>query len=164
MNSPRKTMRLLIVGASPDRINTNTTLRKYVAEGFFSILGEDNVCNCQLESASEAILRTQPNLVLCFGSCMPDLSGYLELRKSCDQNNIPLAFWLHDDPYEFDYSFKVESIADWIFSNDKWASLHYNHPNTHHLPLAGSPRHHFKPWSNKRKMMFSFAALVSATA
>jgi spore maturation protein CgeB len=150
MRTLKKDINLLIVGAFPDRLNNNASLRKYVAEGFISILGEKCVLECQLESVSETISRFLPNLILCFGSCMPDVSSYRELRKSCDKYNIPLVFWLHDDPYEFDYSYKVESIADWIFSNDKWAALHYSHPKTYHLPLGASPTHHFKKWDQSK--------------
>ena len=72
---------------------------------------------------------------------------YLPIKKICDAKNVPIAFWLHDDPYEFDYSFKAEEIADWIFSNDRWATLHYQHEKSFHLPLAASPKAHFRPWN-----------------
>ena len=139
-------MRILVVGASPDALNNNVHIRGYVAKGFEAIVGDDAAQETSLENASIAIDSWNPNLVVIFGSCMPDQSVYLSIRKICSKKNIPLAFWLHDDPYEFDYSFKAEEIADWIFSNDRWASLHYQHEKTFHLPLAGSPAAHYRPW------------------
>jgi spore maturation protein CgeB len=81
---------------------------------------------------------------------MPDQSVYLSIRKICSQKSIPIVFWLHDDPYEFDYSFKAEEVADWIFSNDLWSSMHYQHEKTFHLPLAGSPAAHYRPWQDRK--------------
>lgn len=136
---------VLITGASPDRANRNVFMRGYVAEGFAEVLGADRVRQVPLEQAARAVGRTEPRLVLCFGSCMPDDGDYRALRLACDRQGAALAFWLHDDPYEFDFGYKAAAVADWIFSNDSWACHFYDHPRVHHLPLAASPRIHSRP-------------------
>jgi spore maturation protein CgeB len=55
-----------------------------------------------------------------------------------------LTFWLHDDPYEFDFNYKILDVADLIFSNDKWAVTHYQHPHVYHVPLGASMVDHFR--------------------
>jgi spore maturation protein CgeB len=156
INEPDLNSKIIITGASPDRINRNTILRKFVLEGFIAAIGLKNVYECPLEIVSEMAIKKKPKLIIFFGSCMPDQSNYFEIRKVADKLKIDLAFWVHDDPYEFDYSYKLDTIADYIFSNDKWSSMHYSHPKIFHLPLAGSASHHFRPWKNKKNMIYFF--------
>lgn len=152
--------RVLITGASPDRTNRNTVLRNYVVEGFQQLLGSDQVIHCPLEQAARMTNESKPHLVLSFGSCMPDDADYFALRHACDKNNAALAFWLHDDPYEFDYSNKVCAVADYIFSNDKWSSLHYDHDRVFHLPLAASKNGHWRPLSNDKDIDIFFCGVA----
>jgi spore maturation protein CgeB len=113
-----------------------------VAEGFSTILGPKQVVHLPLESAPSRVIHWKPELVLVFGSCLPDECDYRELRYSCDQVGARLVFWLHDDPYEFDSHAKIMGIADLIFSNDRWASQHYPGNHVGHLPLGASPSGH----------------------
>lgn len=136
-------MKVLICGASPDRINRNAILRNYVARGFRQVLGEEQVSCCSLDIASEVATLSRPHLIVVFGSCMPESCDYTRLRNYCSSSGAALAFWLHDDPYEFDLNFKIYNYADYIFSNDKWAVEHINHNNVHHLPLAADEELHF---------------------
>jgi spore maturation protein CgeB len=75
---------------------------------------------------------------------MPDSANYNALRQYCTRSGAMLAFWLHDDPYEFDFNYKIYEFADVIFSNDRWAVTHYDHPRVYHLPLAADPDAHFR--------------------
>lgn len=136
-------MKVLICSASPDRINNNAILRNYVARGFRKILGEDRVRCCSLDVAYEVAALSKPELIVVFGSCMPQSCDYTSLRTYCSRSGAALAFWLHDDPYEFDLNFKIYNYADFIFSNDKWATEHINHQNVFHLPLAADENLHF---------------------
>ncbi|MGF0236898.1 CgeB family protein [Rhodococcus sp. IEGM1300] len=136
-------MKVLICGASPDRINNNAILRNYVANGFREILGDEQVSCGSLDIASELAELFRPDLIVVFGSCMPESCDYSKLRNYCSSSCTALAFWLHDDPYEFDLNFKIYNYADYIFSNDKWAVEHINHKNVHHLPLAADRESHF---------------------
>jgi spore maturation protein CgeB len=137
--------RVLICSASPDSVNHNSVLRGYVATGFSTLLGGDQVRVSSLESAAQIVRAFAPQVIVVFGSCMPQIANYLELKNAALDLGAQLAFWLHDDPYEFDYAYKVEPLADAIFSNDRWTVTHYRHPNVHHLPLAADPDAHVRP-------------------
>lgn len=139
--SPRH---VLVTGASPDNENRNTILRNYVADGFREVL-PGAVTHVPLEVALTAAKQHRPSLIVCFGSCMPDDADYLALRHHCDVTGAVLAFWLHDDPYEIDYSYRIDGIADLVFSNDRWSAEHYSHPRAYHLPLAASRAAHWRP-------------------
>lgn len=132
-------LRVIITGGTPDWVNRNVSLRKYVADGFAEVLGWDQVVNLPLEVVPSRVRKWMPGLVVVFGSCLPDYCEYSELRHACDQAGAIMAFWVHDDPYEFDSNAKIVRIADHIFSNDRWASEHYNRENVWHLPMAASP-------------------------
>ncbi|TMU80258.1 hypothetical protein FGA82_10820 [Pseudomonas fluorescens] len=136
-------MKVLICGASPDRVNNNAVLRNYVARGFSEILNDESVTSCSLDISNETAKSFLPDLIVVFGSCMPDSCNYTGLRDYCTRSGATLAFWLHDDPYEFDLNFKILKYADYIFSNDRWAVEHINHPRVFHLPLAADKKAHF---------------------
>jgi len=137
-------LKVLVCSASPDQINQNAMLRNYVGRGFAEVLPEGHVMTSSFEYAVEAAKRFHPELVVVFGSCMPASCDYTGLRTYCSRSGAVLAFWLHDDPYEFDFNYKIYQYADFIFSNDKWAVAHINHPNVFHLPLAADPQAHFR--------------------
>lgn len=151
---------VLIVGASPDHLNNNAVMRSYVLEGFQALLGEGNAWQCSLEAGAETVRRLQPKLVVCFGSCMPDVVNYSPLRQACDSTGIGLAFWLHDDPYEFDFGYRATAVADWLFSNDRWAALHHKHPRAFHLPMAASPSAHMRDWNPHKENDIFFCGVA----
>ena len=155
-----KIRHIIITGASPDQTNRNTVLRSYVAEGFQQLLGFENVTNCPLEQSAPFTQEYKPDLVLCFGSCMPGDADYFALRYACDKTGAVLVFWLHDDPYEFDFNYKVCDIADYIFSNDKWASHHYDHERVFHMPLAASKAAHWRSLSNIKNIDIFFCGVA----
>lgn len=140
-------MRVLVCGASPDSVNNNAVLRGYVGNGFRSLAQVSAVRTCSLESAEQIARDFKPHLIMVFGSCMPSTSHYLGLKEVALDTGACLAFWLHDDPYEFDFSYKIIPLADVIFSNDRWAATHYAHPRVHHLPLAADPHAHVREWN-----------------
>ncbi|MEM5386449.1 glycosyltransferase [Paraburkholderia phymatum] len=138
-------IRVLVCSASPDSINNNAQLRGYVGEGFRELLGDAAVRVCSLEVAEFCAEAFGPQLVLVFGSCMPAVSVYHGLKNYCLRSGACMAFWLHDDPYEFDFNYKIVNIADVIFSNDRWAVTHYQHPRVYHVPLGASKADHYRP-------------------
>ena len=152
--------RVLITGASPDRTNRNSALRQYVVQGFSELLGSVRVSHCSFEQAAEKVVESKPDALICFGSCMPEDAEYGAIRKSCDETRSALVFWLHDDPYEFDYNYKVCEVADFIFTNDKWSSYHYDHPHTFHLPLAASKDAHWRPTQKKKEIEIFFCGVA----
>lgn len=151
---------VLVTGASPDNENRNTILRNYVAEGFREVLGSGAVTHVPLEVALPAARRHRPDQIVCFGSCMPDDADYLALRYHCDATGTILAFWLHDDPYEIDFSYRINGIADVVFSNDRWAAEHYNHPRAHHLPMAASRAAHWRPIRQSKDIDIFFCGVA----
>ncbi len=138
-------MKVLICSASPDRLNTNAVLLTYVGRGFSEVLPKGNVTTSSYDRAVEAAKEFQPDLIVVFGSCMPACCDYTGLKGYCLRTGAKMAFWLHDDPYEFDFNEKIYPYADFVFSNDKWAVTHIDHPKAFHLPLAADPQAHFRP-------------------
>jgi spore maturation protein CgeB len=170
------TFKVLVCSASPDQVNTNSVLRSYVGRGFSEILPVGNVMTCSFDYAVEAARRFHPELVVVFGSCMPANCDYNGLRAYCSRSGSALVFWLHDDPYEFDYNYKIYNYADFIFSNDKWAVHYIDHSNVFHLPLAADPQEHYRNikkkmdrdvffcgvgFPNRRQMLIDCAELLS---
>lgn len=135
---------VLITSTFKDKINTNVGIRSYLADGMSELLGEAAVVVRPLELASDAILQYRPQLIVAVGSLVPDNSDMLAIRHSADAIGARVALWLHDDPYEIDYSFKADPLADIVFSNDLWSVSHYRHRNVHHLPLGASPKVHYR--------------------
>jgi len=148
-------MRVLICGASPDAVNNNSVLRGYVGRGFESVGAAIAVRTCSLEIAEHTARDFRPDLVVVFGSCMPAGSYYLGLKMAALDLGACMAFWLHDDPYEFDVAAKIIPLADVIFSNDRWTVTHYEHPRVYHLPLAADRDAHFRaPVAAKARDIF----------
>lgn len=147
-------MKVVVVGASPDVLNTNSVLRGYVVEGFRAIVGEARVQSSSMEGAYKIIREFEPDLVLVFGSCLPDSAYYISIRDYCDRRSVPLCFWLHDDPYEFDFHRKIVPYADFVFSNDRFATLHYPRNLATHVPLAASQEAHFVEVMDESKMEY----------
>jgi spore maturation protein CgeB len=136
--------RVLVCGASPDAVNNNAVLRGYVGHGFGEVLGRAAVRTSSLEAAELIASEFEPHLVVVFGSCMPPTSVYHGLRNFCTRTGAILSFWLHDDPYEFDYHYKILDVADVIFSNDRWSATHYQHPHVYAMPLAADRGAHYR--------------------
>lgn len=137
-------MKVLVCSASLDALNHNNLLRNHLARGFEEFLDSNSVLETSLDGAVNIAKIFHPDLIVVFGSCMPESSNFLELRGYCSRSSSALVFWLHDDPYEFDFNPKIYKYADFIFSNDRWATTHIAHPKVFHLPLAADPKTHFR--------------------
>ncbi|MBU0484119.1 MAG: glycosyltransferase [Proteobacteria bacterium] len=153
-------MRVLITGAMPDRINNNLMMRNYLVAGFSEIIGADNVKETDLFLCEDLTGTFKPDLVIVFGSCMPHESEYGALRQTCTKHGAALIFWLHDDPYEFDYKYKVVDYADAIFTNDRWASRHYGRDRVFHLPMAAHKEAHYRPLSGEKTIDIFFCGVA----
>jgi len=156
----KRRISVLVTGAAPDAVNNNAFLRSLVAEGFASILGQDDVVNVPFAAAGAAIRDLAPAFVLSFGSCMPD-SSFLEYVANVTRSRAgTFGVWLHDDPYEFDFRYRATSCADVVFSNDAWAVEHYEHDRVFHLPLAASPSRHYRPIRGHRLVDLYFCGVA----
>jgi spore maturation protein CgeB len=151
-------IQVLVAGASPESADGGATRRLDVVEGFAEVLGASAVATCRYEQAARHIERLRPELVFVIGSCLEDRCDYARIRKTCDAANSQLAFWLENDPHEFDASVKMCALADFIFSNDRFASAHYAHPRAFHLPPAASARRFGQlspvPWKDRTSDVF----------
>jgi spore maturation protein CgeB len=147
---------VLVTSTMPDRLNNNVSIRDYVINGFEIAFPQVRLEKTSIDAAPGMIQANKPELVLAIGSLAIDSIDFWSLRRACDKVGAVLAFWLHDDPYEFDYSFKVEGIPDVVFTNDAWALEHYQHPNVYHLPMAGCEKTHFRPIEDKERPITGF--------
>lgn len=160
MTNWTNTVRVVVSGSFPDRMNSNLALRQFLTDSLVKCLGASAVLNLQLESLPQAIELHKPELVLCFGSCPPEVTNFGPLRTACNKTGTHLAFWLHDDPYEFDLNYTAAEVADTLFSNDRWASIHYDHPRAFHLPLAASVETHHRDWVDHKESDVFFCGVA----
>jgi len=137
---------IVVSSAAPDVLNSNAYLNYYAAAGFRAADPSRHVLVEAFERLEETIRLEQPELVFLMASCLPAEAHYGRLRHACDKTGSRLAFWLLDDPYEFDANIKASAVADAIFVSDLWSSWHYIAPcPVVHLPMAASPEAHFRP-------------------
>lgn len=138
--------RALIVGGSSDELNTNSILRQFVAEGMQTAFPEALIVECGPDRARDHVRDLLPELVVIFGSIMLDDVDHLPAVETARRAGGRIAFWLHDDPYEFDSAYRALPMADVIFTNEV-ACLDFYPASVpvHHLPLGASIRHHFRP-------------------
>jgi spore maturation protein CgeB len=143
MTAPAK---VLVVSASPDALNVNNVLRLYLARGFEEALEGGRCLAVAYEAGVRAAQDFGPDLLVVFGSVMLDETDYVPLVAAARRAGARVAFWLHDDPYEFDAASRILPLADVIFTNDE-ASLDFYPPMlpVHHLPLAACPAAHARP-------------------
>jgi spore maturation protein CgeB len=135
---------ICVTSTVPDALNSNARIRHYVAEGFRGLLPGSRVISPGFHAAAAEIETARPGLVVAVGGLAIDAVDLTRLRRAADRARAPLALWLHDDPYEFDYAFKARGLADVIFTNDSWCVPHYGPGPVFHLPLAASPSVHFR--------------------
>jgi len=135
---------IVITSTVTDRLNSNAGLRDSMSDGFSAAFPNAEILAVPLSLAPSYIAENSPDLVIAVGGLAIDSSNLWDLKKACLNQESRFALWLHDDPYEFDYAFKVEKLADIIFTNDAWAKEHYNHPEVYHIPLGGCKKRHFR--------------------
>lgn len=155
---------ILVTSTMPDRLNTNVAIRSYLHDALEQMVGSERVTSCPLDVVETALDERRPSLLVGVGSLAHDSVDWRRIRRAADAAGSAIALWLHDDPYEFDYGFKADGVADIVFTNDGWSALHYEHPNVHHLPLAGSPQTHHRPIAPlaEREFALSFCGVAYA--
>lgn len=153
-------LKFLLASGSFKKLNTNHHLNNFVIEGLSSLIGSENVHYSEFENIIKKLDLIKPNFLLIFGSIMPDSSNFADIKSKCNKINCKLIFWLHDDPYEFDASKKINLIADFIFTNDKYTSNFYNRTNVYHLPLAASPTFHYRPLNETKNVDIMFCGVA----
>ena len=131
-------MRVVVSSGTADAINTNQRLRQRIAHGFQELgLGSRS---CAVEQVP-ALLQQQPvDLLLITGSIADpsvDLAWLVGLAR---QQGCRVAFWLHDDPYEFDLHWRLDGLNCPVFSNEPNCLPYYPAScQARALALAASP-------------------------
>lgn len=152
----RRPLSVLVTGTVADRLNSNVAIRRYIAAGFRDVGPDVEVHEVAYETLAAAprgasleaatSFRVEAvDLVLAVGGVAVDASDLHALRRVADRAGAPLLVWVHDDPYEFDYAFRLAGIADLVLSNDRWSTYHYDDVPAVHMPLAACPHTHFRP-------------------
>lgn len=147
---------ILIIPTLPSGRNSNSNIPQFLEEGFSEAFPTKNIMRCPLELASTSVLNYKPSYVIAIGSVAIDSAEYRSLRRACNTLDTLLVFWLHDDPYEFDYSFKANRYADLILSNDQETVRYYNHNHVHFMPLGTSKKSCFREVKTEIKNILSF--------
>ena len=107
----RGCLKVLIVSAAPDQLNVNYVLRSYVVNGFRIAAPEIKTIGIGYDSEIHySANEFAPDLLIIFGSVMFDHADYVPLVTTVRKHGGVVAFWLHDDPYEFDASFTKSPI------------------------------------------------------
>jgi spore maturation protein CgeB len=137
-------MSILIFRTLPDKLNTNGSIARYVAQAMKRIAPGVTIIESSIVSAAAILESERPALAIGIGSIAIGTVSFEEIAYAARQANTPLVYWLHDDPYEFDYAWRIRGLADWIFTNDRTSALHYDIEAVSHLPLAASLDDHFR--------------------
>ncbi|MCF1496398.1 glycosyltransferase [Agrobacterium vitis] len=142
---------ILVFRTFPDDQNTNAGISEYAFKALKCLIGNREVYLSGIETIEEFILALKPALVIGIGSIVPDSIDYSRIYGAAKSVDAKLVYWLHDDPYEFDFNWKLNKSADWIFSNDRNTVDYYHHERASHLALAADETHfgEIKPYSER---------------
>jgi spore maturation protein CgeB len=97
-----------------------------------------------IQTTLDAVLELKPSLVLGIGSIAMDDVDYAAIARAAGSVGSTLVYWLHDDPYEFDFNWKIQGQCDWIFTTDLASVDYYQSARVSHLPLAADQDRHFR--------------------
>ena len=130
--------RLLVSSGTADAINTNRRLRQRIHQGFLE-LGLHSA-EAPLEQVAALLEAQRPELLLITGSIADPAVDLAWLVQRARALGCQVAFWLHDDPYEFDLHWPLAELDCRLFSNEPHC-LPYYPPELHarSLALAASP-------------------------
>jgi len=145
---------IIVTGTFEDRMNVNSNIRSYLVDAGNN-LENVNIVNCPTNQIEKFDYSTS-DIILAVGSILPDSHFVNLLERIAKKFDLPLVFWLHDDPYEIDFCYRVKKIGDLIFTNDRNSLFAYERKNVFHLPLAGSLQHHYRKINPNKTLDISF--------
>ena len=155
-------MKILVGSGTSDIINTNSRLRRRVAHGFEE-LGHLSV-SASIEEVPQQLNQQDYDLLLITGSIADtsvDITSVVQLAYS---KEAKVAFWLHDDPYEFDMHWRIESLGCPVFTNEPNCIPYYSkNCSAKSLPLAASPLDDFQipiPTNHKPLVDLAFCGVA----
>jgi spore maturation protein CgeB len=138
------TKSIFVFRTLPDHRNSNTHIEGAFSSALRRVAPSLRVVRSPIEIAADALLVAKPSLIIGIGSVLPDDIDYTAITRAARRLNAPVIYWLHDDPYEFDFNWKIDGQCDWIFTTDRSSMDYYRTPNVSHLPLAASKDLHFR--------------------
>ena len=125
--------RIVVSSGTTDAHNTNHRLRKRISHGFQE-LGLPSR-SCPVEQIPTLVRRESIDLLLITGSIADPAVDLPWLVRCARQQRCRVAFWLHDDPYEFDLHWRLADLGCPVFTNEP-NCLPYYPPSCRARPLA----------------------------
>lgn len=121
-----------------DAKNTNHRLRERISHGFQE-LGLASRC-CGVEQISTLLTQESIDLLLITGSIADPEVDLHWLVQRARRRECHVAFWLHDDPYEFDLHWRLADLGCPVFTNEPNCVPYYPPSlRAQSLALAASP-------------------------
>ena len=131
-------MNILVSSGTSDAINTNQRLRQRIAHGF-NELGHLSI-DAPIDELPQLLQLKCFDFLLITGSIADSGVDLADVVRLAQSRNIVVAFWLHDDPYEFDMHWRLESLGCTVFSNEPNCIPYYPQGcRARSLALAASP-------------------------
>ena len=131
-------MNILVSSGTSDAINTNQRLRQRIAHGF-NELGHLSI-DAPIDELPQLLQLRCFDFLLITGSIADSGVDLADVVRLAQSRNIVVAFWLHDDPYEFDMHWRLESLGCTVFSNEPNCIPYYPQGcRARSLALAASP-------------------------
>ncbi len=157
-----KNKAIVVFRTFPDSMNNNVGIATYATNALKRVLPDYSIMSCGIGGVEAIIEDYNPALLIGIGSVVPDEVNYSRIYTLAQRRGCKVCYWLHDDPYEIDFNWKLSRHSDWIFSNDKSSVAYYDHERVSHLPLAADRDLHFGPLTNfnDRAMDFFFCGVA----
>lgn len=149
-------MNILIVST----FNRNATGNHHIIHGVIEGVLESSVSPiqktvveyCFVEHVIYKVDSFFPKMVLFLGPGVREDIDFGSITAYLRSRHVKTAFWITDDPYEFDSSYRYGKYFDFIFTNDLGTLPYYfNIQNVHHLPLAASKHHDYREIRENKK-------------
>jgi spore maturation protein CgeB len=142
-DGPRR--KIVVFRTMPDHLNSNFQIETFISEALRRVALGYDVISVPGTIAEEIILEHKPVFVLGVGSIALDLIDFDGICRAARKIDARIAYWLHDDPYEFDFGWKLKGKCDWVFNTDRASVDHSSFEFTSHLPLAADVATHIRP-------------------
>jgi spore maturation protein CgeB len=135
---------IVVFRTMPDHKNSNSFIERAFSSALRRVAPQSLIHRSSIETTLDAVLELKPQLVLGIGSIALDHIDYAAIARAARSLGARLVYWLLDDPYEFDFNWKIEGRCDWIFTSDRASVDFYQSAAVTHLPLAADRDRHFQ--------------------
>lgn len=135
---------ILVFRTMPDHRNWNTSIEQSISSALARVARQCVIHRSSVQTTLDAVSEIKPRLVIGVGSVTLDNIDYAAIARASRSVGAALVYWLHDDPYEFDFNWKIDRQCDWIFTTDRASVDYYQSANVTHLPLAADQDRHFR--------------------